>query len=107
MAIPGAPAYCASKFAVTGLCHSLARGWAAETVRVNAIGPGVIPSRAARAVTDNPKYLEAVIASHPMRRLGRADEIAAAPLFLASPMARYITGQTLTVPGAPTLLEPN
>src|SRR3546814_13826369 len=85
MAIPGAPAYCASKFAVTGLCRSLARGWAAETVRVNAIGPGVIPSRAARAVTDNPKYLEAVIASNPMRRLGRADEIADAALFLASP----------------------
>src|SRR3546814_19366036 len=69
MAIPGAPAYCASKFAVTGLCRSLARGWAAETVRVNAIGPGVIPSLSARARTVPPKYTAAVIASNPLRRL--------------------------------------
>jgi 3-oxoacyl-[acyl-carrier protein] reductase len=105
MAIPGAPAYCASKFAVTGLCRSLARGWAADGVRVNAIGPGVVPSRAAQAVTENPKYMQAVIAHNPMQRLGRPEEIADAALFLASPMASYITGQTLIVDGGHTLFD--
>lgn len=105
MSIPGAPAYCASKHAITGLCQSLARGWAADNVRVNAIGPGVIPSRMAKAITENDDYLQAIVARNPMGRLGRVDEIADAALFLASPMASYITGQTLIVDGGHSLFD--
>src|SRR3546814_19840996 len=99
MAIPGAPAYCASKFAVTGSCRSLARGWAAETVRVNALGPGVIPSHAARPVHDNPKYSEAVTASNPMRLPGLAEQIAQTPLFHAAPLAATNPIQTIAIHG--------
>jgi 3-oxoacyl-[acyl-carrier protein] reductase len=105
MAIPTAPAYCASKHAITGLCQSLAKAWAANGVRVNAIGPGVVPSRMAKAVTENPEYLQAVIARNPMGRLGTVREMADAALFLASPMASYITGQTLFVDGGHTLFD--
>ena len=105
MGIPSAPAYCASKHALTGLCRSLALGWAAEGVRVNAIGPGVTPSRMAKAVTDSPEFTQAVINNNPMGRLGTVEEIADTALFLASPMAGYITGQTLLVDGGHTLKD--
>ncbi|HEY1968499.1 MAG TPA: SDR family oxidoreductase [Pseudonocardia sp.] len=103
LAVPSSPAYCASKHAVTGLCQSLAMAWAAEGVRVNAIGPGVFPSRLAKIITDNADYLNAVVSKNPMGRLGRLEEIGDAALFLASPMASYITGHTLMVDGGHTL----
>jgi 3-oxoacyl-[acyl-carrier protein] reductase len=103
LAVPSAPAYCASKHAVTGLCRSLAMGWAPDGVRVNAIGPGVFPSRMSKVITENPEYLSAVVTKNPMGRLGRVEEIGDAALFLGSPMASYITGQTLIVDGGQTL----
>jgi 3-oxoacyl-[acyl-carrier protein] reductase len=105
MALPGAPAYCASKHAITGLSRSLALGWAREGIRVNAIGPGVTPSRMARAITDSAEYTHAVVSRNPMGRLARVEEIADAALFLGSSMASYITGQTLIVDGGHTLID--
>jgi 3-oxoacyl-[acyl-carrier protein] reductase len=105
MAIPTAPAYCSSKHAITGLCRSLALGWAPEGVRVNAIGPGVTPSRMAKAITDSPEFTQAVISKNPMGRLGRVEDVTDAALFLGSPMAAYITGQTLLVDGGHTLID--
>ena len=103
LAVPSAPAYCASKHAVTGLCQSLAMAWAADGVRVNAIGPGVFPSRMAKVITDSPEYLNAVVSKNPMGRLGKVEEIGDAALFLGSPMASYITGHTLMVDGGHSL----
>jgi 3-oxoacyl-[acyl-carrier protein] reductase len=105
MAIPYAPAYCASKHAITGLCRSLALGWARDGVRVNAIGPGVIPTRLASFITEDREYYDAVLTRNPMGRLGTREEVANAALFLASPMASYITGQTLIVDGGHTLTD--
>jgi 3-oxoacyl-[acyl-carrier protein] reductase len=105
MAIPTAPAYCASKHAITGLCRSLALGWAREGVRVNAIGPGVVPSRMAKAITDSSEYTKAVISRNPMGRFGKVEEIADTALFLGSSMAAYITGQTIIVDGGHTLVD--
>ena len=105
MALPAAPAYCASKHAITGLTRSLALGWAREGVRVNAIGPGVTPSRMAKAITENPEFTRAVTSRNPMGRLARVEEIADAALFLGSPMSSYITGQTLIVDGGHTLID--
>jgi 3-oxoacyl-[acyl-carrier protein] reductase len=105
MALPDAPAYCASKHAITGLCRSLALGWAGDSIRVNAIGPGVVPSRMARAITDSPQYTAMVVSRNPMKRLGTREEIADAALFLGSPMASYVTGQTLLVDGGHTLVD--
>lgn len=103
LAVPSSPAYCSSKHAVTGLCQSLAMAWAAEGVRVNAIGPGVFPSRLAKVILENADYLNAVVSKNPMGRLGRPEEIGDAALFLGSPMASYITGHTLMVDGGHTL----
>jgi 3-oxoacyl-[acyl-carrier protein] reductase len=105
MGLPAAPAYCASKHAVTGLSRSLALGWAREGVRVNAIGPGVTPSRMAKAITDSVEFTRAVESRNPIGRLARVEEIADAALFLGSPMASYITGQTLIVDGGHTLID--
>jgi 3-oxoacyl-[acyl-carrier protein] reductase len=105
MALPGAPAYCASKHAITGLTRSLALGWAREGIRVNAIGPGVTPSRMAKAITDNADFTQAVVSRNPMGRLARLEEIVDAAIFLASPMSSYITGQTLIVDGGHTLID--
>jgi 3-oxoacyl-[acyl-carrier protein] reductase len=105
MALPDAPAYCSSKYAITGLCRSLALGWAPDGVRVNAIGPGVTPSRMAKAITDSPALTQAVISRNPMGRLGKVEEIADTALFLGSAMAGYITGQTLLVDGGHTLID--
>ena len=104
-ALPYAPAYCSSKHALTGLTQSLALGWAREGIRVNAIGPGVIPTRLASFVMDHPEYYDAVVTRNPMGRLGTVEEIGNASLFLASPMASYITGQTLIVDGGHTLTD--
>jgi 3-oxoacyl-[acyl-carrier protein] reductase len=103
LAVPSAPAYCASKHGVTGLCQSLAMAWAAEGVRVNAIGPGVFPSRMAKVITESPEYLNAVVSKNPMGRLGRVEEVGDAAVFLGSSMASYITGHTLMVDGGHTL----
>ena len=103
LAVPSAPAYCASKHAVTGLCQSLAMAWAGEGIRVNAIGPGVFPTRMAKVITESSEYLNAVVTKNPMGRLGKLEEVADAALFLGSPMAGYITGHTLMVDGGHTL----
>ena len=106
VAIAEQPAYCASKHAVNGLTQSLALAWAPEGIRVNAIGPGLVPSRMAKAVTDNPEYLAAVIAANPLGRIGQQSDVANAALFLGSPMASYITGQTLIIDGGQSLGRP-
>lgn len=105
MALPEVPAYCASKYAVTGLCRSLALGWAAENVRVNAIAPGRVPTRMIKVVTEDPELAKAAVANNPMGRMATLDEIADAAQFLSSDMATYITGQTLVVDGGHTLVR--
>ncbi|MCK4324235.1 MAG: SDR family oxidoreductase [Armatimonadetes bacterium] len=101
-------AYCASKFGVIGLTQSLAVEFAAQGIRVNAICPGVVPTPMwdtqiedyARKRDLEPgqvmSYFESEI---PMGRVGNAEEIAQAALFLASDEAAYITGQALNVSG--------
>jgi len=101
-------AYCASKFGVIGLTQSLAVEFASQGIRVNAICPGVVPTPMwdtqiedyARKRDLKPEevmsYFEGSI---PMGRIGKAEEIAQAALFLASDEADYITGQALNVSG--------
>ena len=105
-AIAELPAYCASKHAVNGLAGSLALAWAPEGIRVNAIGPGLVPSRMSTVITDNPEILADFIAANPMGRIGEQRDIANAALFLGSPMASYITGQTLIIDGGQSLGRP-
>jgi 3-oxoacyl-[acyl-carrier protein] reductase len=102
-AVTMSPAYCTSKYALTGLTKVLARAWAPTQVRVNGIGPGVILTRMADSFASNQQFMDSVISKQPFGRLGTVDEIADTALFLASPMASYITGQTIYVDGGHTL----
>jgi len=93
---PGTAAYGAAKAGLLGLSRSLAQEWA-PLIRVNVIVAGLIG-------TEQPTYggadsEAAVAASVPLRRLGRGADIAQAALFLASPLAGFITGAELAVHG--------
>ena len=69
------------------------------SIRVNAVAPGAILTEALKIVADNPAIRSAIEDATPLRRLGAADDIAAAVLYLASDAASYVTGQVLAVDG--------
>jgi 3-oxoacyl-[acyl-carrier protein] reductase len=89
--------YSASKGGLVSLTKTAARELGSRGVTVNAVAPGFIRTDMAAKV--DPKVVEGVVASLPLKRLGEAAEIAAAVTFLASDLAAYITGQVLVVDG--------
>lgn len=95
----GNPAYAASKAGAVSLTKTLAAAWARESIRVNGIAPGLVATKLTRVTTDRPDRLDAALARIPMGRPGTPEEIAGAALFLASPLAAYICGQTIAVDG--------
>lgn len=102
-AMIGNPAYGASKAGAASLVGSLAQAWASEGIRVNGIAPGFVPTKMTRITTENEKRREGAIARIPLRRMGSPADMAGAALFLASPLASYVTGQTLIVDGGLSL----
>lgn len=95
----GNPAYAASKSGAFGLTRTLAEAWAPEGIRVNGIAPGLVDTKMTRVTTTHPKRLAAALERIPLGRLGTPADMAGAALFLASPLAAYIVGQTLVVDG--------
>jgi 3-oxoacyl-[acyl-carrier protein] reductase len=95
----GTPAYAASKAAAVSLTASLGEAWAADGIRVNGVAPGLVPSKLTSITVDKPERLAAALKGIPLRRLGTPKEIAGAVLFLASPLASYVLGQTIVVDG--------
>jgi NAD(P)-dependent dehydrogenase (short-subunit alcohol dehydrogenase family) len=96
---PRNPAYGASKAAIGQLTKSLAIAWAPEGVRVNAIAPGfIVTEQSARSRTD-PVHVQRVTDRTPLARWGQPQDLAGVALFLASPMAAFITGATIPVDG--------
>jgi len=89
--------YCASKAGLIGLTKSNAREMAKRNVTVNAVAPGFIATAMTDALSD--KVREELAAQIPLERLGSADDIANAVVFLASEASAYITGQVLAVNG--------
>ncbi len=89
--------YAASKAGLIGFTKSVAREFASRGVTVNAIAPGFIETDMTAALKTESR--EALLKQIPLNSFGQADDIAHAALFLASPGARYITGQVLTVDG--------
>ncbi|WP_417620832.1 SDR family NAD(P)-dependent oxidoreductase [Parasphingorhabdus sp.] len=95
----GNPGYNASKAGAAGLTRTLGKAWAPDGIRVNGIAPGMIATKMTRVTTDNPKRREATIRSIPVGRIGDPDDMAGLALFLASPLAGYIVGQTIIADG--------
>ncbi len=94
---PGAGVYDASKHAVEGITKSAALELAKLGVRVNAVAPGAVQTEMVdRAFGEQKDY---VAGMHPIGRLGRPEEVAAAVVFLASDAASFITGVSLPVDG--------
>ena len=99
----GNPAYAASKAGAVGLTRTLGEAWAGEGIRVNGIAPGLVDTKLTKVMTDHPERRESMLARIPARRLGLPQDMAGAAIFLASPLAAYITGQTIVVDGGLTL----
>ncbi len=102
----GRVAYSTAKAGVIALTEALGVEWAKRGVRVVGIAPGVIMTDMVRAtVEEGQGTLAAWERRTPMRRTGRIDEIAEAALFLSSPEASYIVGETLRVDGGWTAYQ--
>jgi 3-oxoacyl-[acyl-carrier protein] reductase len=94
---PGQSNYAASKAGLIGFTQSVARELAGRGVTVNAIAPGFIETDMTSELNEELKAN--ILRAIPMGKFGAADDIASAALYLASPAARYVTGQVLTVDG--------
>ncbi|OCC23425.1 short-chain dehydrogenase [Croceicoccus estronivorus] len=93
------PGYGAAKAGLLMLTRSLAQGWGDRNVRVNAVAPGAIRTPMTERFADDPVYGPATAQRIALGRWGEPDDIADPILFLASPAARYITGECLAVSG--------
>ena len=97
--ITAVPGYGAAKAATVQMTKTLAAAWAKDRIRVNAVAPGLIRSNMTARIQGLPEFTRKDFERMPLARWGTPEDIAPAVLFLASPAARYITGQTLPVDG--------
>jgi NAD(P)-dependent dehydrogenase (short-subunit alcohol dehydrogenase family) len=91
--------YSPSKGAIKMLTQSLAQELAPFGVRVNALAPGVIATPMTAATREDPSRLQGFMTRIPMGRVGETEDLVGPIVFLASDMARYVTGITLPVDG--------
>ncbi len=96
---PGAAIYDASKHAVIGFTKSVALEYARKNIRVNAVAPAAIDTDMFSRFAADENVRKQLEGMHPIGRIGKADEVAAAVLWLASDAASFVTGQTLPVDG--------
>ncbi|MFG0284905.1 MAG: SDR family NAD(P)-dependent oxidoreductase [Phycisphaerales bacterium JB039] len=92
-------AIAAAKAGVEGLTRAAAASYAARSIRVNAVAPGLVDSPMAKGITGNETALAASRAMHPLGRIGEPDEIARVIEWLISPESSWITGQVIGVDG--------
>jgi 3-oxoacyl-[acyl-carrier protein] reductase len=99
---PGQGNYAAAKAGLIGMTKSLAAEVASRNITVNAVAPGFIQTAMTDVLTDQQK--EAIATRIPLARMGRAEEIAAAVVYLSSEEAAYVTGETIHINGGMAML---
>ena len=99
----GNPAYAASKAGAISLTKTLGQAYARDGIRVNGVAPGLVDTKLTKVTTEHPDRLKGALRSIPLRRVGSPDEIAGGVLFLASPLASYMCGQTIFIDGGLSL----
>lgn len=99
----GNPAYSASKAGAISLTKVLGKAWAREGIRVNGIAPGLVATKLTAVTTEHPERMARALTSIPDGRAGLPEDMGNAALFLASPLAGYVTGHTLVVDGGLSL----
>ena len=99
---PGQGNYAAAKAGLIGMTKSLAAEVASRNITVNAVAPGFIQTAMTDVLTDQQK--EAIATRIPLARMGKAEEIAAAVVYLASEEAAYVTGETIHINGGMAML---
>ena len=95
----GNPAYAASKAGAIHLTATLAQAWARKGIRVNGVAPGLVDTKLTKITINDEQRLRERLAGIPAGRLGTPDDMAGACLYLASPLADYVHGQTISVDG--------
>ena len=102
---PLQPAYAASKHAVVGMTKTAAAEYGKAGIRINSVCPGVIRTpMLERAIEREPRREKNIVKVHPIGRIGEADEIAGAVLWLGSDAASFVTGHQLAVDGGLTAI---
>jgi NAD(P)-dependent dehydrogenase (short-subunit alcohol dehydrogenase family) len=99
LGLANAAAYAASKSGTLGVVRTLAVEWASAGVRVNCLGPGYFATALTADLFDDEARAQWVLSRIPMQRLGTADDLAGAVVFLLSDASSYITGQLLNIDG--------
>jgi 3-oxoacyl-[acyl-carrier protein] reductase len=99
----GNPAYAASKAGAVSLTKTLGEAWAREGIRVVGLAPGLVDTKLTKVTTEHPERREGALRAIPLGRMGTPQDMAGAALFLASPLAAYVVGQTLIVDGGLSL----
>ena len=102
VAMEARAAYGIAKAGLIHMTRTLAFEWASLGIRVNAIAPGRANTPSREATLLDPKFKEFALSRVPMRRFAEPDEVAGAAIYLASPLASYITGHTLVLDGGLT-----
>lgn len=99
----GNPAYAASKAGAISLTKTLGQAWAPMGIRVNGLAPGLVDTKLTKVTTQNPDRLAASLERIPDGRMGTPADMAGTAIFLASPLASYVTGHTVIVDGGLSL----
>lgn len=97
--------YALSKAAIAQLARNYAVEFGPSGVRTNSIAPGLIATEFAAPIMSNPEGLKARLLKTPLRRVGTADEIGAAAVYLASPAGAFVNGHNLVVDGGTTISD--
>jgi NAD(P)-dependent dehydrogenase (short-subunit alcohol dehydrogenase family) len=103
-AAPMMSAYAAAKTALTRFTECVALEWAPRGVRVNAIAPGTFPDRETISEQDFLRREQQAASTIPLARFGQTREVGLLAVYLSSPAAAYITGQTIAIDGGRTLV---